>query len=185
MPHTIVLGPFALQIGVLVTFLAVWTGWVAASTLARRRGVEIAPVLYLLLAAGVAAARLGFVARYGTAYLDAPLSILDIRDGGWAPEVGLLAAVLLAGGLAIRRRQAVLPLATAIGTSTTVWVAATLGGTLLDQPRLDLPAIAVFRLDGTVTSLDRFTGKPVVVNLWATWCPPCPSHSAVRFAVSW
>lgn len=173
MPQSIALGPLALQVGVLLTLLALWAGWVAASWLARRRGLEIAPELYLLLAVGVAAARLGFVARYSTAYLAAPLSILDIRDGGWAPGAGLLAALLVAGGLAVRRRAVALPLATAIGTSTALWVAATVGLAVLEPPRPALPATAVSRLDGTTTSLDQLQGRPVVVNLWATWCPPC------------
>lgn len=173
MPHTIALGPFAIQLGVLVTFLALWAGWFAASWLAGRRGFVIASELYVLLAVGVAGARLGFVAQYSTAYLDAPLSMLDLRDGGWAPGAGLLATTLVAGGLAIRRRPLALPLATAVGTSTAIWVGTTLGLKVLERPRPSLPPIAVTRLDGTTTSLDQFKGKPMVVNLWATWCPPC------------
>ena len=35
---------------------------------------------------------------------------------------------------------------------------------------LDMPLTAV---DGTQTNLERYQGKWLVVNYWATWCPPC------------
>jgi thiol-disulfide isomerase/thioredoxin len=38
-----------------------------------------------------------------------------------------------------------------------------------------LPAVTVTCMDGSgrTVSLDRLTGRPMVVNLWASWCPPC------------
>lgn len=36
-----------------------------------------------------------------------------------------------------------------------------------------LPDIALINMEGSELSLAQFSGKPTVVNLWATWCPPC------------
>ena len=36
-----------------------------------------------------------------------------------------------------------------------------------------LPQLDLATLDGRAVPLDGFVGKPTVVNLWATWCPPC------------
>jgi thiol-disulfide isomerase/thioredoxin len=36
-----------------------------------------------------------------------------------------------------------------------------------------MPAIPLVRLDGSPMSSDEWLGKPLVVNVWATWCPPC------------
>jgi hypothetical protein len=36
-----------------------------------------------------------------------------------------------------------------------------------------VPPLKLGSADGKMISMDSFRGKPVLLNLWATWCPPC------------
>ena len=173
MDSALVLGPLVVPVMPLVVLASAVAGrWVAARV-ARRAGVDPASLPVGTLWWGLLAARLAFVAQYLGVYAEAPWRVLDVRDGGWHPALGLVAVWLHA--LVVQRRQPALRRPMAWGTATgtglflagaaAVWLGAGRG-----QP---LPELALSSLEGPAVSLRQFTGKPTVVNLWATWCPPC------------
>ena len=43
------------------------------------------------------------------------------------------------------------------------------------------PTTAFTLFDGTSTSLASFSGQPVVLNFWASWCPSCVAEMSAAF----
>jgi cytochrome c biogenesis protein CcmG, thiol:disulfide interchange protein DsbE len=54
--------------------------------------------------------------------------------------------------------------------------AAVQSGGMIGKPA---PDFALKSLDGSTVSLSDLRGKPLMVNFWATWCPPCKEEMPV------
>ncbi len=175
MTPTLVIGPLVLPAPLLLALGALWLGLLLGSWAARRADAAtlIARPLNQLLLVTLLAARLGFVWPYRDAYLSEPWSLLDLRDGGWNAQAGIVAAWIYT--LVLLRRQPLLrrPLLWAVGAASSLWIVGSVLLRVLPDEAPRLPAIELQTLDGASRSLQDFAGRPTVVNLWATWCPPC------------
>ena len=167
------IGPFAMPWGLLILVLAFLAADQLFARWARKRGLPTAPHAWLLPLVALVAARLGFVARYADEYLAQPLSIFNIRDGGWEPWATLAVGVVYVWWLWLRKKAVFQPLAGAAILFAALW----LGGNVLVQSFSSsaraLPQLQLVSLDAQTHALDQLKGQPVVINLWASWCAPC------------
>ncbi|MFM2162194.1 MAG: hypothetical protein RLZZ383_1706 [Pseudomonadota bacterium] len=171
------LGPFALPVGPLLVFGALAVAMALAGRIGLQtpnaRGLRPPDILQHAAVAGLVAARLGQVVQHIGAYAEAPASAFDPRDGAWHAPSGVAVALAWVAVAAWRwpafRRS--LGIAAAVGGIG--WGA--VGAGLRASAEGPLPSTRLVSLnDGTPVDLTTLAdGRPMLLNLWATWCGPC------------
>lgn len=169
------LGPFVISLPRLFLLLGLAAAVITAYGVERRTGVSVRKPLWWSLLIGLLAARLGYMLTHLAAFEARPWEALYLWQGGYSAMLGVLAAVAVVV-LASASRNGYPPrrLFAPLLVGVTVW-----GGlgwvndALTQGTDYPLPELTVESLDGEPVSLASFRGQPVVLNLWASWCPPC------------
>jgi thiol-disulfide isomerase/thioredoxin len=148
--------------------LATFVGW----RVAKRGGENPESVLFSLFLLGLLAARVGFVIAYWAQYRNDPWQIIDLRDGGFLAWPGVVVLLLAAVYRGWRRPGLRKPLGFGVACGLAFWLLATFSLNIYEQGTR-LPPITLRNAAGQTVQLSDYQGGPLVINLWATWCPPC------------
>ena len=165
-------GPFVLSISHLLLLLALAVATLVGWITGRRRGINPERALFGLFLLGLLASRLGFVAEYWTQYSFHPLNIIDIRDGGFLIWPGVVAIMIGAALHGWHRPLLRMPMGMGVVSGLVFWWLSALGVSALHADAR-LPELTLNDAAGAPVQLRDFQGKSLVINLWATWCPPC------------
>lgn len=168
--NAITLGPLVLSGERFAMIAGVFVFMIGAGLLASRVSPRFNLWSTVLVFGGLAAARLGHVATHWEYFGADPWRALAVWQGGfswiWVAPVVILATILLLRTTR-ERAWAIAP----VLASALVWTTAHQLASAT-QPMAP-PALTLAAMDAPAIDLSAPIDRPTVINLWATWCPPC------------
>lgn len=170
MPTIWNIGPLMIAADRALALLAIAAFMGLGSILASRTERPARSAVWLATLFGLLAARIGFIAQNWAAFSIEPWAMLAVWQGGFAPWIGFAAAAGVLIWYLGRQPVTALLLAALIALAAAhSAIVAALSPAPWQFPR----HVVATTLAGDPVALDTLRGRPFVLNLWATWCPPC------------
>jgi len=168
--HVVSIGPLVFAGDRLAAIVGIGVFMVATSILSSRLDSRVGRWSTWALLGGLIMARLGHVIENAASFVVEPWRVFAVWQGGFSWPWGAAGIALVSTALVRTRRAAIGAVAnfvTGLFAWNVVW------RLTRATPSTPMPEVARERAEGGSVFLTAFLGRPVVVNLWASWCPPC------------
>lgn len=175
------LGPLMIAADRMIAVALLWAFISVGAFIAARTESRAGRVAWIAAAAGIVAARIGYVAENASAFAIEPWTVLTLWQGGFSLWPGIAAAVLVIV-IMLGRQRATAGLLATVAVLAAVQLAAT--ALLAPQPRPFPSAPVLVDMAQRPAPLESLRGRPFVINLWATWCPPCRREMPMMIEVA-
>ncbi|WP_317983524.1 TlpA disulfide reductase family protein [Salinimonas profundi] len=190
---SISIGPFALMTSTALVLVSIFLLWIFVSILTKSTVHKklATDTLFWGMVIGFLASRITFVIALWDVYQNDWFAILDIRDGGFNQAAGWFAGIIFVMIRARGNRKLMSAyLKSALFTGVIIFPLF-LFNTLISSQNA-VTSVDVVTAQGRPHVVNTQTGKPLIVNFWASWCPPCrrelpilqdaqQKHDAVQF----
>lgn len=171
------LGPIMLPWGLVIPLLALFFSLIIGKLCLSRFKIStpqwqnFKDSIWTALLIGLLFARISFVLFNLDSYLEHPIEILKIQDKGFH----IITAVISITVWIFLKNRTLNKFFIALMLSI-FSLFSFFGFSVLNKVQMQYqqyPQINLQNLDHQSVALSQFTGKPTVINLWASWCPPC------------
>lgn len=168
------LGPLSIDAQLLLALIAIVCLLFVAGFLEKKAAVKIELRLWLVLVTTLLAGRIVFVLQYWDQYQTNWLSLFNVRDGGFNWLAALITAIAILSYWTLKQQTVRKVVWGSVGVGVGVWLIGFAALTFFKPAQtLSLPIVELRSLHQEPVALSQFKGKPLVLNLWASWCPPC------------
>jgi len=168
------IGPLSLPFDRLLVLICLAIAFIVGAVAAKKDKTSVDGRIAGIFVIAMIAARISFVIQYWQEYQGNFWAMMDIRDGGFDGLTAIIIGFIAFIGFAWKQAKGRRAMVKGVMAGVLLWGLTTASLWAIKDTSQQLPQIMVKQLGGATVNLsDVEHKKPRVINLWATWCPPC------------